>query len=178
MKDMGSSQEVPVDTTQKDAQADTTIPSTADLRVTVTSANRPKRRKGTFRVIQRPDGVIVEHPSYRRSLPTLTSEQHLRKKLAVLPIPSKRLQPTLGASASKNQEELLEIGAFAGDTGAIGQEEFAASVASRGGNNALAENTGELNLERYAEDAYNGVAPMERYLAESGSWSPVSRRSG
>ncbi|EDU41242.1 hypothetical protein PtrSN002B_011075 [Pyrenophora tritici-repentis] len=171
---MRSSQELPVDTAQKDVQANIAIPSTADLRVTVTGVNQSKRRKRTFRVIERPDGVIVECPSYRKSLPTLTPERHLQKKPVVLPIPSEPSKPMLGANACKNKEELLGIGAFAGGTGRIGQEDFAAS---RGGYNAQANNTEELKLERYVEDAYNGVAPMERFLAESGLWSPLSRRS-
>jgi len=167
-------QELPVVTAQEKSQANTTVPSTASLRVTVTNASQPKRHKKAFQVIERPDGVIVEHPSYCRSLSTLTSERRFQTKPVVLPVPTKLLKPTVGARTSKNRWELLGIGTFADDTIIVGEHGCATS--GRGGYDVLTNNTKEP--ESNVEDAHNGVAPMERFLMEAEFWSPLSRRSG
>ena len=174
LRDMRLPQELPVDTVQEKAQVNTTVPSTASLRVTMTNAYQPKQHKSAFRVVERPDGVIVEHPSYCTSLPTLTSERHFQTKPVILPVPTKSLKPTAGARASNNKCELLGIGAFADDTMRVG--EHGSTTSGRGGYNVLADNTEEP--ESVVEDAHCGIAPMERFLMEAEFWSPLSRRSG
>lgn len=176
LKDMRSPGELPVDIAGGDIQANTTIPSNAILKVTVTSANQPKRQKKTFRVIERPDGVLVEHPRYQKIYPTHNPERHFQKELVTLPVPSKLLKPTVAARAPKSKGELLGIGAFAHHTSKTRDEGLPTS--GRGGYNMMADDTKELKSESCVADTYSGVAPMERFLTEVGFWNPISRRSG
>ncbi|KNG46391.1 hypothetical protein TW65_87031 [Stemphylium lycopersici] len=117
--------EVALVTAGRDVRTDARIPSNTNHETAVKAQSKPKRRTKTYRVIQRPDGVVIERPRYRPS--------DLHQK------PGNKVDGDRAGSnniilAGGTEEErltrldydLLGIGSSTSDTGGGGNGEFAA----------------------------------------------------
>jgi hypothetical protein len=151
-------------------QANTTVPSTASPKITMTIHTKPQRHTRKYRPIERPDGVITEHPRYQPVGSSSNADLKFEKKLFSLeeiPRPSKQ---DLQSKFAVRESDLIGIGAALEDTGRDGYNGLADG--ERVGNQELSS---KLDAESLPRDFFAGMTPMDRFLYEAGAWASCSQ---
>jgi hypothetical protein len=175
---MREEKHIPATSTASNTQTSPTIPSNTNLSITMTLESKHRRHTKRYRVIERPDGIIVEHPRYR---PAGTS-QKATKNLKGNPVPSHRIgtqcKHTQGTSSSSMEHDLMGIGMSVcvvpiDVTGSDGHTRLGSG---RGGDNEVARERTPIPIiaDGCEQLSHAGFTPMARFLSERGPWSSCS----
>lgn len=170
----------PFTATDPRTRNDPTVSSKAELNTTTTARSKPKRRTKKYRAIERPDGIIVEHPRYR----PIDSSQKPTRKFEAYSITSNHIGPQHerkeGASSINTGHDLMGMGMSfcAVSTDIMGNDGYIGFPGrGRGGYNE--EPTREhksfhATANRSEQQLCQELTPMARFLGERGPWSSFS----
>ncbi|EOA84596.1 uncharacterized protein SETTUDRAFT_154267 [Exserohilum turcica Et28A] len=143
--------------------------------VTMNPQSKPKRGTKKYRVVQRPDGVIVEFPRYRPAASHQTPEFQSKPHRAILVCPNLFIREMEGSKPGRTMYQLVGDKMFesniGGDSGAIER--------GRGGYHDLAtqqhiQRDTETHTSKRQDDL--SLAAIDRFLREPAPWSPYSTR--
>jgi hypothetical protein len=165
-------------------QANTTVPSTVNLSMTMTIQTKPKRRTKKYRPVERPDGIIIEHPRYQPIDSSPGPDLRFEKKLFSLENVSTSSKLDISSRLAVIESGFIGIGACLEDTGRDGYNDFADGGRVRRNQELPSTHTlggVEVHTEvqrSYDQRSYDDMTPMDRFLFEAGYWSSCSRREG
>lgn len=140
------------------------------------------KRRTKYRPVQRIDGVVTEYPRYQvKGAPV---QEAFKFEKHIFTLDGIRGPSTIGVGSPESAErekDLRGVGAFAEAYGRDGYNRIVEY--GRGGYNAPTPMHAKRN--GYADfpdqrpiDSCAGLAPMQRFLEETGSWSEVSLQLG
>lgn len=152
VRDVGGNASTPIDNTQ----------------------TKPKRRPKKYRAVERPDGIIVEHPRYR---PTAPSQNGIPKPNHIVVVPRIYTKQAGGVKSSRMVYELLGIGIS--ETNFGGGNYGESTDETRGaGQGSVQYQQIHIEIEKYTVERQNRIErnAMDRFLHDGGPWSPYSQR--
>ena len=135
---------------------------------------KPKRRPKKYRVVERPDGIIVERPRYRPTAPPQNETPKPNYTVVNPKIPTKQ---TGGMKPNRITYELLGIGISETNPGSgnYGEDTEETKVEGR---RYIQYPDIHIEIEKYTVErqSYIERKTLDRFLHDRGPWSSYSQR--
>jgi len=169
--------ETPIKKPSCDVHRNANMPPHAICEITKSAQSTPKRRPKKYRAVERSDGVIVERPRYRPATlqQKFTSQLHPQKAFLLdHTFSSKEMKDV---KSSRMMYDLLGVGSSEGNSIHRGHCDTT-SIGRRGFYGVENNQRTFVGIEMYTSERRSlvGSEPIDRFLCESGPWSPCSRR--